>query len=822
MVVGAPGCTAPRPDPWPTAPALDGWQYRWSAAPCPRVGEGASPSAGDLPGEWLPYAGRGAPPGPAGPSLWLRATVPPEARDEPHALLYPLGIVGHVSLDGHTLSLPPAAAGDRPVGILDESTPAALLLALPRAAARWDLRVCVSPDHTPGLGFDRAAHFGPALALVRAVVLEDLPYLAFWAFLFVLGLAFVALAAGRPRAGRGSILTLGLFFTLSGFWQLFSVPAMRINALQAVRLDEARSIAFCFAPTFLSAFLALVLAPRWRRALRLAAGALGVYAAGLAILTLSGLSVRDLPALFRGFHIAMLAGLAFNLYVLVRSAAAGDDRARALLPGMVVASAVGMVDLAARGMRLFHLALDLSPVAWLALILSFLVVLERHMSALARQKDEYARQLAAARDRAELASVAKSEFLATLSHEVRTPMNTVLGLTQLLLDTDLQAQQREFAALSADACRTLLATLDEVLDFSRLEAGRVELQQSVFDLRALLDGLARPTELLATRKGLGLRYETSLSDPHPVLGDRLRLRQVLSNLLDNAVKFTERGHIRLAASAPASADPSALYAFHVSDTGQGISPQKRRALFESFVRGTGAAARQGGSGLGLPIAKGLVELMGGRLEVETWDGEGTAFSVYVPLGPVPPGTGQLAPAEEPAADPLPAAELSVRATSASDSGGRVLVAEDDPMSQRLMDHLFQRLGVEYDLAPGGQAALDLLRARRYAVVLMDCFLPGLDGLEATRRLRRGEAGDANVPVVALTAATGQDQRARCADAGMDVFLSKPLELKELEQVLRRYGVLGEVSASESTPSACAPAAGGCLRPDGSNAGADAP
>lgn len=825
------GCGGPSPGPLVTVPAEEGWQYRWHPLPCSALaaapGRGAvaaqpsssalrelddSPAPGaTAPGPWSAYGGRGQPPGRAAArSLRLRARVPPMTHGEPHVAVLPLGRVGHAAVAGRPLVLPPGASAGQPVGVIEHVAPAVLLLALPEAAAGQQITLCLVAGPSPGLGFARPPRFGSALALLRTLVLWDLPYLTFWAFVFVLGLTLLAAVAVRPRAGWRLFLALGLFLGAGGLWQLLTMSTLRVNSPLPLPLDIVRAAAYGLAPASISLFLWWVLSPRWRSVLRWNALLLGAYALVLVPLTVLGLSVVDLPWAYRGFHVALALSMVAHLYVLVREAAAGEGRARILLPGMIVASSIGALDLAARGLHLLELQLDLSPVAWAALLVSFLLVAERHLTGLARDKDEYARQLAVERDRAEQTSLAKSELLATLSHEVRTPMNSVLGLTQLLLGTALQPRQREYATLSAEAARALLRTLDEVLDFSRVEAGRIDLQSEPFDLRAMVDSLARTAELLAGRKGVGLRYTASLGTPHAVRGDALRLRQVLGNLLDNAVKFTERGHVQLSVDAPPPGGADPAYVFRVSDTGLGISEAKQRALFESYVRGAGAAARKGGSGLGLPIAKRLVELMGGRLQVETWEGDGSAFTVRLPLLACPAAellsADEPAPATQPPARALAAAPAELEASpppssGASDASRRVLLAEDDPMSQRLMMHLFEQLGVEYDLAAGGREALARLSEGRYALVLMDCFLPGVDGLEATRQVRAGAAGDSRVPIVALTASAGEDERARCAAAGMDLFLSKPLEFDELRAVLRRYSVL---------PSPARPAASGAV------------
>jgi CheY-like chemotaxis protein/nitrogen-specific signal transduction histidine kinase len=392
---------------------------------------------------------------------------------------------------------------------------------------------------------------------------------------------------------------------------------------------------------------------------------------------------------------------------------------------------------------------------------------------------ERTRELEAATRQAHAASQAKSEFLANMSHEIRTPLNGIIGSSDLLQHrTDLPEPAREHVRLIAESGDLLLRLLGDILDFSKIEAGQLTLEQRSFELAPTVSDTVA---LVAAKSTAGsLRFESRLAPdlPRHVEGDSYRLRQVLLNLLSNALKFTPAGgNVWVTVDSPAPGADPALIRFAVRDTGIGIDPAARERLFERFTQADSSTTRRyGGSGLGLAISAQLVQLMGGKLEVESAPGQGSVFFFTLPLRPVAV-TERLV-------------DAPVRGTAAL--GWRVLVAEDNAVNRKIIAVQLRQLGCTSEMVEDGEQALAALqRAPLPDAVLMDCHMPVLDGWETTRRLRAwvGHAEPlrrqaAALPVIALTAAALPEERARCLEAGMSDFLAKPLKLVELERVLR--------------------------------------
>jgi signal transduction histidine kinase/ActR/RegA family two-component response regulator len=387
--------------------------------------------------------------------------------------------------------------------------------------------------------------------------------------------------------------------------------------------------------------------------------------------------------------------------------------------------------------------------------------LERYAFELNRQVGESAK----ATRQAEMTAQGKSDFLAMMSHEMRTPLNGIIGMSGLLESKNLDDNQRECVEVIRRSGETLLAIIDDVLDFSKIEAGRLTLESADFDpARAILDAI-QIVERSAVAKSLTLSTHLDPALPAMVSGDVMRLRQVLLNLLSNAIKFTSEGEIVVRGELRSAASDGYELYFSVTDGGIGISEEQQARLFQPFSQANASTARMfGGTGLGLAICKRLAGLMGGNIGVESRPAQGSCFWFTIRVG---------------AAAPEPSRLVAQSGTIRPATGFRLLLVEDNPINQKVARLVLDKLGYQVDVANNGFEALDAVDSVRYDLILMDCIMPEMDGFEATRRLRSAGGRAAEVPIIAMTANAFEDDRKACLAAGMNDFLSKPVRQTEL-------------------------------------------
>ena len=393
-------------------------------------------------------------------------------------------------------------------------------------------------------------------------------------------------------------------------------------------------------------------------------------------------------------------------------------------------------------------------------------------------RNKAAAELVAARDQAVAASNMKSAFLATVSHEIRTPMNGVIGMNELLLETELGDDQRAFAEQVARSGQQLLEVINDILDVATIEAGRIELNVADFDLRATISKACAVAEAEASAKRLRLDRWIAHEVPQLVRGDSQRLQTVVANLVSNAVKFTTAGSVSVGVTAsPSPKQPGTRIRVEIADTGVGIDALSMERMFEPFTQADGSPTRNhGGTGLGLAIVRGLIDLMGGTIGAHGDPGGGTTFWFELDLAtPIANDT-----------QPAHGRPTSAGASRLGSAAPLVLVAEDSPLNQIVAVRALERCGCRTEVVGDGRAALQALSTQRYDAVLMDCHMPTIDGYQATALLRQRESRGERTPVIAMTAGAMGADRERCRAAGMDDYLIKPMQHDALTRALRRW------------------------------------
>ncbi|MEM9594689.1 MAG: PAS domain S-box protein [Acidobacteriota bacterium] len=409
-------------------------------------------------------------------------------------------------------------------------------------------------------------------------------------------------------------------------------------------------------------------------------------------------------------------------------------------------------------------------------------------------------ELKKAKEAAEAASDAKSLFLANMSHEIRTPMNAIIGMAGLLLDAELPSLERKHVGILKSSAEGLLQLIDDILDFSKIEAGKMALDSSAFDLHEVVDAALLPLTPRATAKGVDLDIEVTTQFPTHLKGDPARLRQVLINLVSNAIKFTEEGRVTVLAEQERFDTTGVWIRFSVRDTGIGIEPEVQDALFDPFTQADNTTSRRyGGTGLGLAICQRLVELMQGEIGLESTPGKGSHFWFSLPFVPalkrLPEGSG----------------DRPVARRRREPATCRLLLAEDNAINQMVAIGQLESLGYRVEAVDNGLEVLEALEQTPYDLILMDCQMPELDGYEATRRIRGLAAGVREIPVIAVTAHAMKGDREKCLEAGMNDYIAKPFQQDDLAKMLDRWLPEAVVGERPADPEGTAPPFSGPIR-----------
>lgn len=383
------------------------------------------------------------------------------------------------------------------------------------------------------------------------------------------------------------------------------------------------------------------------------------------------------------------------------------------------------------------------------------------------QKNE---KLFAANALAEQSKIAKEQFLATMSHEIRTPLNAIIGFQQLLQDTSLTTEQKEYLESIDFASQNLLVIINDILDLSKIEAGKLEINKEILNIKNAIQSVADLVEFNAKEKGLQISFDHDVKIPENVIGDKARFNQILLNLIGNAIKFTERGSVTITSKLISYKEEIVLCQFTVSDTGIGIPPEKQDLIFERFTQASSDTTRKyGGTGLGLAIVQQLLKLQGGNITLESEEGKGSRFTFYIPFGNTDNQTAHASPTTK---DDLREYKMPQQL--------HVLLAEDTPLNQTLVKKIFQKWNYKLDVANNGKEAILLLEKNGYDLILMDIQMPEMDGYTAAKNIRKmNDERKKNIPIIALTAHATNDEAEKCLSQGMNAYMVKPFDPNEL-------------------------------------------